>query len=155
MTPEDLAKLEALRLLKARYFRFLDTKAWEAWGNLFTEDAVMRIDRVIPASAHVIEPQSIGRAAIVKKVSEHLAGTTTVHHGHTPELELTSATTARGIWAMEDIVERPGLSQNGHGHYHETYRLEDGTWRIATLLLTRLRLVHRSTPYDTAPTMIP
>ena len=28
----------------------------------------------------------------------------------------------------------------GYGHYHETYRIEDGAWRIATLTLTRLKL---------------
>ena len=31
----------------------------------------------------------------------------TVHHGHMPEIELTSPTTARGIWAMEDMLRYP------------------------------------------------
>ena len=29
------------------------------------------------------------------------------HHGHMPEIELTSPTTAKGIWAMEDRVWWP------------------------------------------------
>jgi hypothetical protein len=28
----------------------------------------------------------------------------------------------------------------GHGHYHETCRVEDGAWLIATLTLTRISL---------------
>lgn len=29
----------------------------------------------------------------------------TVHHGHMPEINLTSAATAEGIWAMYDVVD--------------------------------------------------
>ena len=70
----------------------------------------------------------------------------TVHHGHMPEIELTSPTTARGIWAMEDILHTPEDSVNvvhGFGHYHETYERIDGEWRINTLRLTRLRVDRR------------
>ena len=65
----------------------------------------------------------------------------TVHHGHTPEIELTSPTTATGIWAMQDVLqlaERRPL--HGYGHYHETYELIDGAWRIRTSKLTRLHM---------------
>ena len=52
-----------------------------------------------------------------------------------------SATTATGVWSMEDMLRWPnGLELHGFGHYHETYRKEAGRWRIATLTLTRLRL---------------
>jgi hypothetical protein len=65
----------------------------------------------------------------------------TVHHGHTPEIELTSATTARGIWAMEDMLRWPdGREMHGYGHYHETYELVEDAWRIKTSTLTRLRV---------------
>ena len=40
MSPEDI---EAIRQLKARYFRFVDTKQWDRWGDLFTEDAVFHV----------------------------------------------------------------------------------------------------------------
>jgi hypothetical protein len=64
----------------------------------------------------------------------------TVHHAHMPEIELTSATTARGIWAMEDMLRwSDGQELHGYGHYHETYEKADGAWRIKTLTLTRLR----------------
>ena len=55
-------------------------------------------------------------------------------------MEVTSATSARGIWALEDVVRlAPGVNLRGYGHYHETYEKIDGQWRIASSKLTRLR----------------
>ena len=60
---------------------------------------------------------------------------------HSPEIELTSETTATGIWAMGDTVESPdGWALYGAGHYHETYAKQDGRWRIKSNHLTRTRL---------------
>jgi len=68
----------------------------------------------------------------------------TVHHGHMPEIEITSPTTARGIWAMEDMLRWPAgapmREMHGYGHYHETYEKVDGRWRIKTIQLSRLRV---------------
>ena len=72
---------------------------------------------------------------------ETLAGTVTVHQGHMPEIDLTSATTATGIWALHDIVIWPnGMRLDGYGHYHETYAKADGEWRITSSKLTRLHM---------------
>ena len=59
--------------------------------------------------------------------------------GHMPEIDIISPTEARGVWAMEALVEAGNSSFHGFGHYWETYRKEDGQWRIARLLITRLR----------------
>ena len=71
----------------------------------------------------------------------------TVHHGHMPEIALTSSTTASAIWAMEDYVEFPTAADGsrvglrGYGHYHEEYRRDtDGQWRISRLRLSRIRI---------------
>lgn len=64
-----------------------------------------------------------------------------MHHGHMPEIDLTSSTTATGIWALHDVIAWPdGTRLQGDGHYHETYELVDGAWRIKTSTLTRLRM---------------
>ena len=74
----------------------------------------------------------------VPMVMGGLEGVATMHHCHTPEIALTSATTATGIWAMEDLlVFADGGEMHGAGHYHETYEKQDGSWRIKTLHLTR------------------
>ena len=61
----------------------------------------------------------------------------TVHHGHTPEIDLTSPTTATGVWAMEDMLRWPVASSCTASAYHETYDRADGTWRIKHSLARR------------------
>ena len=64
----------------------------------------------------------------------------TAHQVHAPEIELTSATTARGVWALQDVVRfGPGVTLVGYGHYHETYQNIAGQWLIKSSKLTRLR----------------
>jgi hypothetical protein len=48
------------------------------------------------------KPVAASADEFVAYVAKLLADTVTVHHGHMPEIELTSATTATGIWAMFD-----------------------------------------------------
>jgi hypothetical protein len=65
----------------------------------------------------------------------------TIHHGHMPEIEVVSPSTARGVWALQDIIVWPdGSRLHGYGHYHETYEKSDGQWRIKTSTLTRLHM---------------
>ncbi len=63
-----------------------------------------------------------------------------MHQVHAPEIVLTSATTARAVWALEDVVRlAPGVNLRGYGHYDETYEKIDGRWLITSSTLTRLR----------------
>ncbi|MEZ5139296.1 MAG: nuclear transport factor 2 family protein [Acidimicrobiales bacterium] len=137
MDPQQLVVVHEIEQLKARYFRLLDTKAWDEWGEVFTVDARMEI----PESDTVLD----GRTEIVARVSSIIGPASTVHHGHTPRDRGARSRRRAGIWAMADPVMRtsagrraPGGSQ-GYGHYHETYRREGGAWRIATTRLERLR----------------
>ncbi len=133
MNASDLVEIEAIKQLKARYFRFLDTKQWDAWRELFTEDFRAEVYGPHP----VIHFES--RDEMVDSNRKILAEAPTVHHGHMPEIELTGPDTARGIWAMLDVVKL-GAGFVGYGHYHEEYRKVDGHWRIARLRLTRLHI---------------
>jgi hypothetical protein len=134
----DIEPIEQIRQLKARYFRLMDTKDWAAFRELFTPD--VRID-VTSDGAGVFE----GLDSFLDMLLPALADVVTVHHGHMPELQITSPTTATGIWAMEDRLQFPEggpiKEVHGWGHYHDTYVLSDGTWRIAPFTLTRLRVV--------------
>jgi SnoaL-like domain len=132
--------LEAIRQLKARYCRFLDTKDVEGWRSVFIADVVVRLDMAVSAGGAdpMTAPPVEGADNFVAMVLGGLADAATVHHCHTPEITLTSPTTATGIWAMEDwIIFGGGRELHGAGHYHETYEKQDGTWRIKTLHLTR------------------
>ncbi len=128
-----LVEIEQIKQLKAKYFRFMDQKRWDEWGDVFTDDATLQYG---PESHEVFE----GKIAIVEGLSLILKDSVTVHHGHMPEIEITSETTAKGIWSMFDYVQMPGLTLNGYGHYEEEYVKEDGRWKIRNLRLTRLRV---------------
>lgn len=130
---QQLADLEAIKGLKARYFRTMDTKDWGGLEACFTED--LDADFRDAPGDHIQ-----GRDKYMAMISEVLKEATTVHHGHMPEIKFLSGEEAIGIWAMTDIVEMPGMNLKGWGYYHETYRKEDGEWRIATIRLTRLKL---------------
>ena len=41
MDPSDHDDLEAIRQLKARYFRLMDEKDWDALADVFTDDVEM------------------------------------------------------------------------------------------------------------------
>jgi uncharacterized protein (TIGR02246 family) len=126
--------LEAIKQLKARYFRTMDTKDWEGMRTVFADDVVMD---TTDSGGGVVS----GADAFLAFLRKTLQDVVTVHHGHMPEIELTSSTTATGIWAMEDLLRWPnGTELRGYGHYHETYALIDGAWRIKTSRLTRLRM---------------
>ena len=132
MDPARLADLEDIKQLKARYFRHMDGKDWQAYGDVFTEDCTMH-------SGPIDEPPVTGRQRIVEYVSSSIQHMVTVHHGHMPEIEFTGDDTATGIWSMFDQLRAPGLELDGYGHYHEEYRrCGDGHWRISATRLSRL-----------------
>jgi uncharacterized protein (TIGR02246 family) len=124
--------IEAIRQLKARYFRTMDTKDWAGMRRVFADDVLLDTSE---AGGSVVR----GADELMTFLQEVLRGAVTVHQGHMPEIELTSATTATGIWALHDIVIWPdGTRLTGYGHYHETYEKVDGEWKITASKLTRL-----------------
>lgn len=132
--------IEAIKLLKARYCRFLDTKDIDAWRALFAEDVVVKLDMAVSTGG--ADPQTAppleGFDAFFPVVWGGVKDAATVHHVHTPEIELTSVTTATAIWAMEDkLFFVNGGELYGAGHYHETYEKRGGAWCIDSLHLTR------------------
>jgi hypothetical protein len=136
---QDPREIDAIKQLKARYFRLLDTKQWEAWRSVFADDC--RFEGTSRAYA--------GPDEFCAGTRQRLEAATTVHHGHMPEIVLTGPDTARGVWSMFDRVEfeEPvdhgrgvGHGFTGYGHYEEEYRKVDGAWKIAMLRLTRLQM---------------
>ncbi|MFV8816793.1 nuclear transport factor 2 family protein [Haliea sp. E17] len=139
----ELVEIENIKKLKARYFRCMDTKDWNGWRDVFTEDATLLFDLAVSTGGQDGNPapRLEGREAIVDYVADVFATAQTMHHGHMPEIDLVSDSEARGIWAMEDIIDSgDGDITHGFGHYHETYRKVDGAWKIAATHLTRVRI---------------
>ena len=142
---KQIFEIEAIKQLKARYFRLMDTKDWDNWGMVFTEDATLQFDRAVSTNGRDGKPipKVVGRENLVAMLRNSVPKQT-VHHGHMPEIELLNETEATGIWSMEDIVDYGTSLIHGYGHYHETYSKTDGQWRIATVHLTRIRLIQQN-----------
>lgn len=146
----DLAAIEAIRVLKSRYFRYVDTKDWVSLETLFTAD--IQFDRghanaIFDPLSGTYDPPELkepsivnGREAVMGMIRNAVGPLRTVHHGFMPEIEITATDQATGIWAMRDeLREWTGkLLLVGSGHYYETYKIKDGEWRIATVRLNRL-----------------
>lgn len=135
--PRDI---EAIHQLKARYFRYLDTKRWEDLRHQFADDAKF---------GGTNTPFS-GPDEFVAKTGGRLQSAVTIHQGHMPEIVLTSEHTARGIWAMFDWVEfaepiaegrgKGYRGYTGYGHYEEEYRKVNGVWKISYMQHSRIRM---------------
>lgn len=124
--------VEAIKQLKARYFRLLDTKDWAGFRQVFTDDVA--VDTTAAGGSVTTSADEF-----VAFLVDVLGGAVTVHQGHMPEITLTGPDSATGIWALHDVVLFPtGLRLDGFGHYHETYARTPDGWRIAALTLTRL-----------------
>jgi hypothetical protein len=151
---EKLAAIEEIKALKARYCRCVDAKDWAGLEVVFAPD--IAFDRTVGMAVRnpwtgewspPIASQPIivrGRDEVMQMVRGAVEPLVTVHHCFTPEIELESESSARGLWAMRDeLRDKHGrLIVAGSGHYHETYvRLETG-WAIRTAKLTRLLLTY-------------
>lgn len=137
--PDELTDIEAIRQLKARYFRTLDQKDWQGYRGVFTDDVVVdTTDDTGPGT------ELEGADAYVAWLIPILSDAITVHHGHMGELVVTGPDTAWGIWSMEDHIWFPpgtGLGRMwGTGWYEEEYRRVGDEWRIARLRLRRRRV---------------
>lgn len=141
MELSDLVEIELIKQLKARYFYCVDYKKWDSLRNeVFSEDCEVLMAEVRPEPYH-------GPDELLRVFEAQLVNVKTIHHGHMPIIELTSSTTATGLWAMEDILFVPagkwkgaGGRFHGYGHYHEEYVKGDGGWRIKRLELSRLHM---------------
>lgn len=141
---EKLLATEAIKQTKARYFYCLDNKDWKNFATVFAPDAQLDMREETQNEQNLIA----GNENIAHYVGQAVAGILTVHHGHMPIIEFTSATSANAIWAMEDklwkrensVSQVPFTFMHGYGHYHETYRRVGDNWLIQTLKLTRLHL---------------
>jgi hypothetical protein len=120
---EKLKALEEIRLLKARRDRAADTKDWALYESLHAPDHW---------SINGDYPPWTTAAEMIANISRIMAGLTTLHHSHAPEIEFESLTRARGIWAMKGLsLWKQGADDHwflAFGHYHETYEQRGGRW---------------------------
>lgn len=138
---EELLAIEAIKRVKSNYFYGLDHKDWDLWRReVWAPDGKL----LVPESG----TEAAGIDEIIAYVTKSTGDQVSVHHGHMPNIEITSADTATGVWAMEDRLYRTkefpledgSIFLHGFGHYHETYVRTEAGWRLHTSRLTRLRV---------------
>lgn len=126
MTPQDLVEIEAIKRVKYAYARCLDLKLWDEIAQLFTPDAVAAYS----GGGYTFE----GREAIVDFLRRAMGSETfhSSHKMHNPEIDLTGPETAKGIWALDDIVidTQWDITIRGASFYEDEYAKHDGRWMI-------------------------
>ena len=140
----DLHEIEAIKRLKYTYLRCLDLKQWTEMEQCFTADAT--------AAYGDGKYSFAGRDAIMQFLRAALGGSHMItSHRVQPEIDLTSASTATGIWALDDTVIDTNSNTviRGAAFYRDEYVKIGGHWKIASTGYQRLfeeRLARRDTP---------
>lgn len=131
---QELVEIEAIKKLKARYQRAVDTKDWDLMRSVLApnahsvySDGKYEFNDREGIVGFLSNPKGLGNTDIQS-----------MHHAHTPEIEITSETSAKGKWYLEDFVLNPaptkwaphGTVMHGTGIYIDDYVKIDGEWFI-------------------------
>ena len=87
---QQLLAIEAIKRLKARYFRCFDTKDWDGWLGVFTDDITLEF-RLHANTGQGETPETTrleGKKALADWVVPYTNPAQTVHHGHMPEIDI-------------------------------------------------------------------
>lgn len=127
-TLQQLADIEAIKVLKHRYFRAMDTADAALLETLFAED--LTVD--YRGSGYRV--QISGKAEMLRFLANSFhSGAVAMHHGNMPEIAITGEDTAEGIWYLFDIFidSERGSQTIGSAIYKDRYRREADRWIIA------------------------
>ena len=140
----DLESIELIKQLKARYFRFLDTRNLEGLKTVFTSDATASF--IGGDYDFQLDGWEQLEAFYKKSFTGQNFG---MHNGHHPEI-CVDGDTATGIWYLQDIFVSLEHNINivGSALYDDDYRREDGQWRIARTGYKRLWEEHQKRGVD-------
>ncbi|MDH3336195.1 MAG: nuclear transport factor 2 family protein [Gammaproteobacteria bacterium] len=125
---ENLQETEAIKQLKYRYFRALDTNDWQLFADCLDESCTAEYGD----GKHSFD----NRNAIVDFMSENMSSSSflSMHHGHHPEISIAAdGSTATGIWYLQDMIVN--LEHNvriyGTGIYSDRYVKSGDSWKIS------------------------
>jgi hypothetical protein len=162
-----ISPVEEIINIKARYSIAVDFQDWQAFGQLFAEDASFDLSQMHYAvdsrtGERISDPKFsddfldqasgaggadwpiVGRRAIEEYCSAGMKAIRSSHGFHIPHIEFVSLASAHAVFPMEDWLwfdaGLPFRSMHGLGHYHETYVNAEGRWQIQSLRLTRVHV---------------
>ena len=127
---ERLGAIEAIRQVRARYWRGVDLGDGELVRSILAEDCELDYRGCCTDPQTGIDHLPAMNMTLSGRdqwSSEGLSrfGIVSVHQGHQADIEVTGPDTAKAIWAFTDRMYFPAggeISQLvGYGFYHETY----------------------------------
>jgi 3-phenylpropionate/cinnamic acid dioxygenase small subunit len=124
----DLETIEAIKRVKYRYLRALDTKHWDDFADTLTEDIVGEY-----GSSMGKEHRFTNRADLVEFMRTSMpANIYTEHRVTHPESTIDDSDEAEGTWYLQDrvIVPEFNFMLFGAAFYHDRYRKTEDGWKI-------------------------
>ncbi|OBA83829.1 bile acid 7-alpha dehydratase [Mycobacterium sp. 1164966.3] len=120
--------VEAIKRVKYRYLRALDTKHWDDFADTLTDDVRGDYGSSVGKELHFTN-----RADLVEYMRSACGPNVVTEHRVThPEIDVTGDT-ASGSWYLQDrvIVAEFNFMLIGAAFYRDQYRRSDGEWRIS------------------------
>lgn len=138
MTPRDLASdfadIEAVKQVKYRYLRALDTKRWDEFADTLTDDVQGDYGSSVGEEHHFTN-----RVDLVNYMRKSLGPAVITEHRVThPEITVTGDE-ATGAWYLQDrvIVADFNFMLIGAAFYRDTYRRTEDGWKISATAYDR------------------
>ena len=123
----DVDAIEAIKRVKYRYLRAMDTKHWDDFADTLTEDIAGDYGSSLGKEHHFTD-----RAALVEFMRTSMpAGVLTEHRVTHPEITV-DGDEAEATWYLQDrvIVPEYNFMLFGAGFYHDRYRRTEDGWKI-------------------------
>jgi hypothetical protein len=139
---QELAEIESLKKVMAKYSRFGDTQNWVEFRTLFVEDSVFSFEAMPRANPDAPQAATIqGLDTFIGGMAEMLKGAQTCHRMYLPEITITGPGTAKSTWGIHDLVKTQNCIFNGYGHIHQNYVKVNGEWKWLWHTLRGCRVV--------------
>lgn len=128
MTLDDLADIEAIKQVKYRYLRALDTKHWDDFADTLAEDITADYGPSIGNELHFTN-----RAELVEYMRTSLPANVITEHRVTHPDIVVDGDTATGSWYLQDrvMVAELNFMLIGAAFYRDTYRRTERGGRSA------------------------
>jgi hypothetical protein len=126
--PSETADIEAVKQVKYRYLRALDTKRWDDFAETLTDDVVGDYGSSVGEEHHFTN-----RVDLVNYMRKSLGPAVITEHRVThPEITVTGDE-ASGTWYLQDrvIVADFNFMLIGAAFYNDSYRRTDDGWKIS------------------------
>ncbi len=126
--PSEMADIEAIKQVKYRYLRALDTKRWDDFADTLTDDVVGDYGSSVGEEHHFTN-----RVDLVNYMRKSLGPAVITEHRVThPEITVTGDE-ASGTWYLQDrvIVADFNFKLIVAAFYGDSYRRTDDGWKIS------------------------